>query len=245
MQLQPGAAAAGALVGGAAVPAGQEALARATAARLQAEADASELDRETRRANARLIANQPRDTYRTGGDTAGPRTGAKIKPVSLKSFPVDDEEGGGGGGGGGRGGGAAKRANDFEREAAAVTKRTAALEQELSTLGQSKLAIETAKTSYELLAAAKAANIPVTDELNSKVQELAERYATTRVAVDETKAALQGQQELTRTIGQGISGYLSDIISGGENAQKALMNLTKRLADLAIQGALLGRRPVR
>ncbi len=163
--------------------------------------DQDEFIRETNRAKART---EGRFATPYGGPLPPTRGGDAVKPVSLKDprfrAKEDDE---GGGGGGGRGGGAAKRANDYEREAAAVTKRTAALEQELSTLGRSKLEIEQAKTSFELLNAAKAAGIPITDELKSKVEELAGKYASTRVAVDETKEALKGQQELTRTIGQG------------------------------------------
>ena len=245
MQLQGGAAAAGASIGAMVSPEGQKAAADAVQARLDAEAAGAEMARETRRANARLIANQPRETFTTGGNTAGPTRagGPAVKPVSLKDFPVDDEEGGGGGGGK-RGGASKERTNAYEREVAAINKRRAALETERGLVGASALESERLKTAIQLETAAKEAGLPVTEAMKTQIGQLAEAYAQAKVSLDESKEMFKAQNDLMRTVGQGVSSYLSDIFSGGENAQKALMNLSKRMADLALQAVLMGEGPL-
>jgi hypothetical protein len=50
--------------------------------------------------------------------------------------------------------------------------------------------------------------------------------------------------EMQEFVGQSISGFFSDIVSGGRNAEEALMNLVKRLADVVLQAALLGDGPL-
>jgi tape measure domain-containing protein len=248
MQLQGGAAGAGAAIGAMASPEGRKAAADAVQARLDAEAGAAEMARETRRANAMLIANQARDTYTTGGNTAGPTraSGPAIKPVSKDDprFKAKDDDEGGGGGGGGRGGASKERANAYEREVAAINKRRAALETERGLVGASALESERLKTAIQLETAAKEAGLPVTDAMKTQIGQLAEAYAQAKVSLDETKEIFKAQNDLMRTVGQGITGYLSDIFSGGENAQKALMNLSKRMADLALQAVLMGEGPL-
>ena len=56
--------------------------------------------------------------------------------------------------------------------------------------------------------------------------------------IEQTKAKMESMKELQTFIGSNISSFLSDIISGGKNAEQALMNLTKRLADAAMQAML-------
>jgi hypothetical protein len=180
--------------------------------------------------------------------TRRPKPGREVNPIS-KNDPrfrneEDDEEGGGGRGGGRKAGASKERANAYEREVAAINKRTAALTTERSLVGASAIESERLKTAIQLETAAKEANIPITDDMRLQIGRLAEAYARAKVELDETKDIFKAQNDLMRTVGQGVSGYISDIASGGENAQKALMNLSKRMSDLAIQAVLMGEGPL-
>jgi hypothetical protein len=58
------------------------------------------------------------------------------------------------------------------------------------------------------------------------------------------KDAQEAFNELQTFIGNNVSSFLSDVVSGGKNAEKALMSLTKRLADAALKAVLLGDGPL-
>ncbi len=172
---------------------------------------------------------------------------ADFRTSELKSQNDDDKPGektnrGGDKGGGGGGG---KSQNEFERELANLEKRIVALGREREALGLSAFEAAKAEASFKLLDAAKAAGIPVNDELRAKVDELSAAFASQKVATDQAKANFEGMNELAKFAGQGVSSFFSDIVSGGKNAQDALMNLTKRLADAALQAVLLGEGPLK
>lgn len=95
-----------------------------------------------------------------------------------------------------------------------------------------------------MLDAAKKDGTPITEELTRKIDEQSAAYARAKVALDEAKAAQQAYKDLQQFVGTSLSGFFSDIVSGGKNASEALMNLTKRLADAALQAALLGQGPL-
>jgi len=157
----------------------------------------------------------------------------KINPVSLASFPASGEEKG-----------KKEKLNDYQREIKLIQERTAALQQEATTVGQSAAQVAAAKAEFELLAAAKEANIQISPALEADIKKLATAYGEATAKLEEARQAQESFAELQNFIGQSISGFFSDIISGGENAEEALMNLTKRLADMALQAALLGQGPL-
>lgn len=142
------------------------------------------------------------------------------------------------------GGGSADSTDEYDRAVQGIQKRQAALEVELSTMGRSTFEVERAKAAFDLLNAAKQADRELSPQLTAAIDEQAEAYARTAEKVKLAGEAQQASNELARFAGQSISGFFSDIISGGENAGKALMNLTKRLADAALQAALLGEGPL-
>lgn len=158
-------------------------------------------------------------------------------PVSLKQFPVAAEKKGGGGGGG-------ESLNEYERQVQAIQKRTAALQQEATTIGQSQFAIDRARVAFELMNAAKQAGMTITPQLTADIDKMAEAYARQSETIRAATEAQNQMNELARFAGQSLSSFFSDVVSGGENAGKALMNLTKRLADAALQAALLGDGPL-
>jgi tape measure domain-containing protein len=166
--------------------------------------------------------------------------------IDLKAneykVPGKGRSGGGGGGAGSKS--SAERTNDFERELEQSRKRIAATEQETASIGKSAFEADRAKTAFELMEAAKQAGLKSTPELTAKINAQAEAEAR---ANEVRNAALETQQrmvEMQQFVGQSISGFFSDIVSGGRNAEEALMNLVKRLADVVLQAALLGDGPL-
>lgn len=150
----------------------------------------------------------------------------------------------GAGSGGGGGGTSAEKQNEFEKEIAAIEKRIAAFGREREALSLSAQEASKAEAAHRLLDAAKQAGIPVTDELRKRVDDLAGAYSTAKASLDAAKQSQEEFKQLQQFVGQSLSGFFSDIVSGGKNASDALMNMTKKLADAAFQAALLGQGPL-
>jgi tape measure domain-containing protein len=200
---------------------------------------------EEARRIASSLQNQSRaPAFFSGAEKAADAAtlGAVVKPVSIKDYPVPGKGGGAGGGGGGKS--SAERTNDFERELEQVRKRIAATEQETASIGKSAFEADRAKTAFELMEAAKQAGLKSTPELTAKINEQAEAEARANEVRRAANEAQQRMVEMQQFVGQSISGFFSDIVSGGRNAEEALMNLVKRLADVVLQAALLGDGPL-
>ncbi len=165
---------------------------------------------------------------------------APIAPISLAQFPVKGKEAGGGGGGGGGG----PKLDEYQRETEALTKRTAELDRQRTSLGLTAGEAARLEAAQKLMAAAMEAGKPVTAALRAEIDAQAEAYGRAKGALDSARESQQQFQQLQQFIGQSLSGFFSDVVSGGKNAQEALMNLTKRLADAALQAALLGQGPL-
>jgi len=132
----------------------------------------------------------------------------------------------------------------FGDELERVRDQIAMLDRERESLGLTTAEREKARKALELEIAAKRAGVPLTDEYRAKIDEVASAYGRAQDALETARQAQEDFAELQRFIGQEISSFFSDIVSGGENAEKALMNLVKRLADAALQAALLGQGPL-
>jgi len=187
---------------------------------------------EQQRANARSGQPAPAPSKSSLPSMAGMDL-PPIKPISLDDYAVTDD-----------GKSRKEKLNDLQQEIKAIKERTAALQQEATTVGQSAAQVAAAKAEFELLAAAKEANVKLTPALEADIKKLATAYGEATQKLEEARQTQESFVELQQFIGQSISGFFSDIISGGENAEEALMNLTKRLADMALQAALLGQGPL-
>lgn len=161
----------------------------------------------------------------------------------LKAPKSADDGGGKGGGKGGKGGGAGKQ-SDYDRESESLNKRIEALNREREALSLNAFEAAKAEAAHKLLDAAKKDGTPITEALTAKIDEQSAAYARAKVALDEAKASQQAFKDLQKFIGTSIGGFFSDIVSGGKNASEAMMNLTKKLADAALQAALLGEGPL-
>jgi tape measure domain-containing protein len=161
---------------------------------------------------------------------------APVRKVSLADFPADKKAKGAGGGG--------KSASDYDREVEALNRKTAALNLEIQTFGQSAQAISKAKVEQELLNALQKDGVTVSEEQRVKVGELAAAFSETEARLKTMKDAQSSFNELQKFIGQNISSFFSDVVAGGKSASQALENLVKRLAEAALQAALLGQGPL-
>jgi len=171
------------------------------------------------------------------GSMAGYQPGAAksaVSPVSLADYRVPGAKGGGGRSAGDRFG------DDLRR----TQEQIAMLERERQSIGLTTAARERYRKELELELAAKRAGLPLTDEYRAKIEQLATAYGEAQAALEEAQRAQQDFADLQQFVGQELSSFFSDIVSGGENAEKALMNLVKRLADAALQAALLGQGPL-
>ena len=156
--------------------------------------------------------------------------------AKLKA-PKGDADGKGGKGG-------AEKANDFEKEVAAIEKRTRAFDSERAAVGRSAQEAAKAEASFRLLEAAKKANLPITDQLRAKIDTLATSYASAKVKLDEAEAAQRRVQETQRYLGDAMTDALGDLLVEGRSLADVFDNLAKSLAKAALQAVLMGSGPL-
>lgn len=190
------------------------------------------------------LAKGLEEVRKKANERAATRAAAGAKPLDMgdinaKLTPPVGTGDKGGGGKKGKGGGP----DEFQREIENIEKRTLAFGREQAALRLSAYEAAKAEASFKLLDAAKAAGIPVTDAMRARVEALSDAYAKAKTSLDAAKEQQEAFNDLQKFMGNSISGFLSDVVSGGKNAEKAMMNLTKKIADAALQAALLGEGP--
>lgn len=196
----------------------------------------AELDREMVRGQAftRLTSDPVQGPNRPAGAGINPNDRLSVKDPRFKA-PGDDDK---------KSGGAAERANEYEREVQALQKKTELLKAEADAIGLGTIEVEKSKPIRELELAAKKAGVELTPQVQESIRQEAEAYAAAKKAVEDKNRALEQSRQLQEFIGSNLSSFFSDIVSGGKNASEAMMNLTKRLADTALQALLLGQGPL-
>lgn len=193
--------------------------------------DAGAKGLEALRNKANLAAAQRIMSSPTNGGLNNGSLDAKLKA------PKGDADGKGGKGG-------AEKANDFEKEVAALEKRTRALDSERAAVGRSAQEAAKAEASFRLLEAAKKANLPVTDELRGKIDSLATAYASAKVKLDEAEAAQRRVQETQRYLGDAMTDALGDLLVEGRDLASVFDSLAKSIAKAALQAVLMGSGPL-
>ncbi|CAO4172989.1 tape measure protein [Methylorubrum populi] len=159
------------------------------------------------------------------------------KTISLKDYAVkDDKEK--------KERGGKEKLDEYEREVAAIEKRTRAFDNERASLGKSATEVAKAEASFRLMEAAKKANVPVTDELRAKVETLATAYAKAKVQLDEAEEAQRRAAEAQRYFGSAMTDALSDLAIEGRSVTEVFENLTKSITKAALQAALMGTGPL-
>lgn len=183
---------------------------------------------DAERARRQADATNPNALMKAYDGTA---TAPQVKPVSLAQYPVTGD-------------GKSKTEDDYQREIRQIQEATKALGLEAEMVGKSTYERDLATEKLKLETAAKREGKTITAEMAAEIDKEAAAHAKATVVLEKANEARQDMQELQRFAGQEISSFFSDIVSGGKNAEEALMNLIKRLADAALQAALLGDGPL-
>lgn len=84
----------------------------------------------------------------------------------------------------------------------------------------------------------------VTPAQIKQIEALTDRQSQAKESTERLRQAQEDYNGAVRLAGGAVSGFLSDIVSGGKNAEQALSNLIKRLADAVLQAQLLGDGPL-
>ncbi|MBX9660472.1 MAG: hypothetical protein K2X00_18085, partial [Nitrospiraceae bacterium] len=141
-------------------------------------------------------------------------------------------------------GGGRSRESNFDREVKSLEAAIRQQEMERASIGKTTFEAEKAQMAFKLLEAAKKDGSTVTDELRTKIDQLATSYAVVKTATDQAREAEKGRQDAMRFFGSSVSGVFSDILAGGKSAERAIESLKKKLIDAAFQAALLGDGPL-
>jgi hypothetical protein len=169
--------------------------------------------------------------------------GAQKLEEALNSTFGTSEGGKGGAGGGdsGKSSGSGKRLDDYEQMKKRIAESTAAIIAETEaqkllnpTIEDYGFALEKARASHELLAAAKEADKTITPELAAEIDRLAEAYAQASVQSEqlaekqnEIREAAENAMSTAKDVTRGIvDGFLE-----GEKAADVFANALKRIGS--------------
>lgn len=130
------------------------------------------------------------------------------------------------------------REDQIERYIATLEKEVRVVESEAATFSKSNA--EKARAN----ALARIGTEEVTPAQIKQIEALADRQTKAKETTESLRQAQEDYNNAVRLAGGAVSGFLSDIVSGGKNAEQALSNLIKRLADAVLQAQLLGDGPL-
>lgn len=163
----------------------------------------------------------------------GPRDAeaeVRVNPISANDFKPKGKEakGGSGGGSGGR------SENDYQTEIKSIRERTAALQQEATTVGQSEGEVAKAETAFKLLAAAKKSNIAITPTLMADIEATASAMGLATQKLHEAEEANRKFAAASKQAGDTLGDAFKDAVLEGEKLTVVLNKLLKSLASRGI-----------
>ncbi|OYW33053.1 MAG: hypothetical protein B7Z41_06535 [Rhizobiales bacterium 12-66-7] len=123
---------------------------------------------------------------------------------------------------------------------AAVNKHTESLRLEAEMMGKSTFETDRARATLSLLTAAKKEGLDITPQLRAQIEQEAEAYGRASEQLERTAENQQRVNQLQQELGNIAGGAISGLIDGTESWGDSLANVTKRMADLVLQAALLG-----
>jgi hypothetical protein len=129
------------------------------------------------------------------------------------------------------------RQDQIERQIEGLERVNRVLTEEAGLINASRDAREKA------VAVARIGN-DLTAEQKARVEGLVEANIRHRDTIERVEAAQRGVNDLLRAGGEALGSFIADIGSGGQNAERALMNITKRLIEMGTQAFLLGSGPL-
>lgn len=150
--------------------------------------------------------------------------------AALKTTPAKAK-------GAGKSKAATEKDSEFERKIAELEKSARAYDLEAESIGKNAREVEKAKIAFELLEAAKKSNIPVTDELRSKVDALSDSYANAKVSVDETRQRQEEMKAAAHEVASTLAEGFKAAVIEGEKLSSVLEKLWKKLAGKLVDHA--------
>lgn len=159
-----------------------------------------------------------------------------IRPKSAPALLGEPDLAAGGGGSG--------RADDYERQVAAIREKTAALEAEAAALvaaaasGQEYgYALDFARRRAELLHAAQQAGKTITPELKAEIDQLAHAYVTAGNAAYSAADNLDEMQNAAERGGDALTDIFLGVADGSRSAKEAVADLLREIARVQFQKA--------
>ena len=171
------------------------------------------------------------------------RSGGKVKPISVKDYPVIGSK---------DGKGSKKKLNDYQQEIRSIQEQTASLNAERDALAQlnplvddNGYAVEKAQAKQKLLNAAKREHLTLTPELTAEIERESESLAKSVASKNQviaTQEKLKKSIEETKDIAKDFSRTLTDGLINNKKFVDALgdafLRLGQRFADSAISTAI-------
>jgi tape measure domain-containing protein len=139
--------------------------------------------------------------------------------------------------GGARTGGSGGRENAFSREVAQVEAAILALDRERQALGLNAQEAARAEMQHRLLDAARAAGLPITEQLRARVDALSNAYAQSTAALERARETQQLLADIGKQFTDGLANGLADAIIEGKRLDEVLKELAKSLARMLLQRA--------
>jgi tape measure domain-containing protein len=136
------------------------------------------------------------------------------------------------------------REGDLQRETRQIQEQTAALQLQLTLIGQTEFARDRANALLELENAAKKEGIALDQDKREELELLAEGYAKAAEAVRQVEDRQAAVNELQQQFGEMAIDGIFDLIEGSKSLNDVLADTLKVLAKMALQAALLGQGPL-
>ncbi len=127
---------------------------------------------------------------------------------------------------------------------AAAQQRILDLQTEQAALGMTTQAAEAYRFKQQAIAEAQRMQITLTPQQLKDLDALAQQYGTLSAAMENTYANQQRLNQAQQELGNIATSTISGLIDGTQSWGESLANITKRLADLVLQAALLGDGPL-
>lgn len=154
-----------------------------------------------------------------------------IKPINASDTTPDKM--------GGKGKKAKTPKQQFDEELARMRDRIKLIDQETASVGMLNSVQETNRVRQELINAAREKGIKLTPEVLEDIEDIAAAYGKSTQALDDANRALQMQMDLYNEFGSAIGDALGAIISGSEDAERALAKMVLQMIQAVIQAQIL------
>lgn len=128
---------------------------------------------------------------------------------------------------------------NYEEEVSKMRDRIKLIDQETASVGMLNSVQETNRVRQELINAAREKGITLSEQQLRDIDAVAEAYGRSTQALDDANRALEMQLDLYSEFGSAIGDALGALISGSEDAEKALARMVLQMIQAVIQAQIL------